>query len=262
MAMRIPIFQVDAFASEVFRGNPAALCPLDRWLDDSTMQSIAAENNLPETAFFVREGEGYRLRWFTPTVEVELCGHATLAAGWLVLGRLETGRAAVAFATRSGTLEVRRADDGSVELDLPALPATAMAAPPALAQGLGVAPRETLRAANWLAVLEDEDQVRRVTPDFATLATLHPYGVIVTAAGRGCDFVSRFFGPSFGIPEDPVTGSAHCTLTPFWAARLGKRLLRARQVSKRGGELACEDRGDRVRLGGRCALYLEGEIAL
>jgi len=262
MAMRIPIFQVDAFASEVFRGNPAALCPLPRWLDDSTMQAIAAENNLPETAFFVREGDGYRLRWFTPTVEVELCGHATLAAGWLLLERLETTRVAVAFATRSGVLEVRRADGGSLALDLPALPASPMAAPPALAEGLGAAPRETLRATNWLAVLDDESAVRAVKPDFATLATLHPYGVIVTAPGDGCDFVSRFFGPSFGIPEDPVTGSAHCTLTPFWAARLGKRQLRARQVSRRGGELSCEDRGDRVRLAGRCALYLEGEIAL
>ena len=253
--MRILLYQVDAFASEVFRGNPAAVCPLESWLPDATLQAIAAENNLPETAFFVREGDAFRLRWFTPTVEVELCGHATLASGFVLLKESGT----VTFATRSGPLSVRREGD-LLTLDLPSLPAAPMAPPPALVKGLAVAPRETLRAMNWLAVLDDEAAVRATKPDFATLAMLHPHGVIVTAPGDAVDFVSRFFGPSFGIPEDPVTGSAHATLTPYWAARLGKKKLSARQLSARGGELACEDLGARVALTGRCALYLEGEI--
>jgi len=253
--VRIPLYQVDAFASSVFRGNPAAICPLESWLPDATLQAIAAENNLPETAFFVREGDGYRLRWFTPTVEVELCGHATLASGFVVL----EADGAVTFATRSGALIVTRRGD-ALTLDLPALPALPMAPPPTLIEGLGIAPRETLRASNWLCLLDDEAAVRAVKPDFATLATLHPHGVIVTARGNTVDFVSRFFGPSFGIPEDPVTGSAHCTLTPYWSARLGKKTLAAQQVSARGGELTCEDRGARVALTGHCALYLKGEI--
>jgi PhzF family phenazine biosynthesis protein len=254
---RLPIYQVDAFASEIFRGNPAAICPLESWLPDATMQAIAAENNLSETAFFVREGEAYRLRWFTPTVEVELCGHATLASGFVLLK--ESG--AVKFLTRAGALSVRR-DGDLLTLDLPALPPSPMDAPPALAKGLGVVPRETLRATNWLAVLDDEASVRALKPDFATLATLHPHGVIVTAPGKAVDFVSRFFGPSFGIPEDPVTGSAHCTLTPYWSKRLAKKKLSAHQVSARGGELVCEDLGARVALTGRCALYLEGTITI
>ena len=233
------------------------MCPLEAWLPDATLQAIAAENNLPETAFYVREGEAYRLRWFTPTVEVELCGHATLASGFVLLK--QPGE--VRFLTRSGTLAVRR-DGDLLTLDLPALPAQPMEAPPALAAGLGVVPREILRAPNWLAVLEDQAAVRAVKPDFARLVTLHPFGVIVTAPGREVDFVSRFFGPSFGIPEDPVTGSAHCTLAPYWSARLGKKTLTARQLSARGGELVCEDRGARVALTGRCVLYLEGEIRI
>jgi PhzF family phenazine biosynthesis protein len=255
--MRIPLYQVDAFASEVFRGNPAAVCPLESWLPDATLQAIAAENNLSETAFFVREGEAYRLRWFTPTVEVELCGHATLASGFVLLRQDGT----VKFLTRSGPLAVRR-DGDLLTLDLPALPASAMEPPAALIKGLGVAPRETLRATNWLAVLDGEETVRALTPDFASLARLHPYGVIVTAPGDAADFVSRYFGPSFGIPEDPVTGSAHCTLVPYWSARLGKKKLDARQLSARGGTLACEDLGARVALTGRCALYLEGSITV
>lgn len=254
---RIPIYQLDAFASQVFRGNPAAICPLEAWLPDATMQAIAAENNLSETAFFVREGDAYRLRWFTPTTEVELCGHATLASGFVLL----KASGAVKFLTRSGPLTVRR-DGEWLSLELPALPATAMDPPPALAQGLGIAPRETLRATNWLCVLEDETAVRALKPDFTALASLHPFGVIVTAPGASVDFVSRFFGPSFGIPEDPVTGSAHATLTPYWSARVGKKKLSAWQVSARGGELTCEDLGANVALTGRCALYLTGEITV
>jgi predicted PhzF superfamily epimerase YddE/YHI9 len=255
--VRLKLYQVDAFASEVFRGNPAAVCPLEAWLPDATLQAIAAENNLSETAFFVREGDAYRLRWFTPTLEVELCGHATLASGFVLLKEPGT----VKFLTRSGPLAVRR-DGELLSLDLPALPATTMAPPQALIEGLGTAPRETLRATNWLCVLDAEAAVRAVKPDFTALATLHPFGVIVTAPGSAVDFVSRYFGPSFGIPEDPVTGSAHATLTPYWSARLGKKKLSARQVSARGGELTCENLGARVALTGRCALYLEGEIRI
>jgi predicted PhzF superfamily epimerase YddE/YHI9 len=255
--MRLPLYQVDAFASEVFRGNPAAVCPLGSWLPDATLQAIAAENNLPETAFFVREGGSYRLRWFTPTMEVELCGHATLASGFVLLKQDGTAK----FLTRSGPLAVTRRGD-LLTLDLPALPASPMEPPAALIRGLGAAPRETLRAANWLAVLDSEETVRALAPDFASLARLHPYGVIVTAPGDTVDFVSRYFGPSFGIPEDPVTGSAHCTLTPYWSARLGKAKLGARQLSARGGELACEDLGARVALTGRCVLYLDGAITV
>jgi predicted PhzF superfamily epimerase YddE/YHI9 len=252
--VKLPLYQVDAFASEPFRGNPAAVCLLDEWLPDGTLQAIAAENNLSETAFLVREGEGYRLRWFTPKVEVELCGHATLASGFVLL----ESDGEVVFHTRSGTLKVRR--DGDVlTMDLPALPATPMAPPPALA---ALAPRATLRASNWLAVFDREEQVRALAPDFAALAELHPYGVIATAPGAKVDFVSRYFGPSFGVDEDPVTGSAHCTLVPYWSKRLGKPKLVAHQVSHRGGELICEDRGARVALTGRCVLYLEGEIRI
>jgi predicted PhzF superfamily epimerase YddE/YHI9 len=252
--VRVPLYQVDAFTAELFRGNPAAVCPLEFWPPDAMLQAIAAENNLSETAFFVREGDAYRLRWFTPKIEVELCGHATLASGFVLL----ESDGEVRFATRSGILKVRR--DGEVlTMDLPALPALPMAAPPALA---ALKPRETLRASNWLAVFDREDEVRDLTPDFAKLATLHPYGVIVTARGDDADFVSRYFGPSFGIDEDPVTGSAHCTLTPYWSKRLGKTRLAAHQVSRRGGELMCEDLGARVALSGRCVLYLAGEIRI
>jgi predicted PhzF superfamily epimerase YddE/YHI9 len=252
--VKLPLYQVDAFASAPFRGNPAAVCLLDEWLPDATMQAIAAENNLSETAFLVREGDGYRLRWFTPRIEVELCGHATLASGFVLLD----GDGEIAFHTRSGTLKVRR-DGDALTMDLPALPATPMAPPSALA---ALAPRETFRATNWLAVFDREAQVRALVPDFAALATLDPYGVIVTAPGTQVDFVSRYFGPSFGVNEDPVTGSAHCTLVPYWSSRLGKTKLLAHQVSQRGGELICEDRGPRVALTGRCVLYLRGEIRI
>jgi PhzF family phenazine biosynthesis protein len=260
---RIALYQLDAFASEPFRGNPAAVCPLESFPEDSAMQSIAAENNLSETAFFVPAGPGrYRLRWFTPTVEVALCGHATLASAWVVFERLAPRLTSVAFETRSGTLTVARGADELV-MDFPALPASPVADPPeALAAGLRACPSEVLRATNYLAVFETEDAVRALSPDFARLATLHPYGVIATAPGTDRDFVSRYFGPSFGVPEDPATGSAHCTLAPYWAKRLGKARLAARQVSKRGAELMVEHRGDRVAIAGQCVLFMEGEIVL
>ena len=259
---RIPLYQLDAFTDVPLTGNPAAVCPLDSWLDDARMQAIAAENNLAETAFFVREGEGYRLRWFTPTVEVELCGHATLASAWVVFERLDRSADSVRFATRSGTLGVARTGD-VLMMDFPAIPAARQPAPGDLAAGLRGAPAESWKAANWMAVFATAGEVRALDPDMAALARLAPAGTIATAPADpsdGCDFVSRFFAPAHGIPEDAVTGSAHCTLTPYWANRLGKTTLHARQISTRGGELWCEDRGPRVALGGRCALFLEGTI--
>ncbi len=257
----IPIYQIDAFASGIFAGNPAAVCPLSGWLDEATMLAIAAENNLAETAFLVAGDEAYQLRWFTPTTEVELCGHATLASAHLLLNVLGRCHEQVAFDTRSGRLEVSRNGD-LLALDLPTLAAQPCKAPQALIDGLGCRPQQLLLASNYLAVFEREDDVRSIEPDFRALARCHPHGVIVTAPGKEADFVSRFFAPSHGIDEDPVTGSAHCTLTPYWAQRLGKKQLRARQISRRGGELICEERGQRTRVSGRCALYLRGTIEL
>jgi PhzF family phenazine biosynthesis protein len=261
--MRLPIFQIDAFTDSVFGGNPAAICPLDDWLPAERMQAVAAENNLSETAFFVPEDDGFALRWFTPTVEVDLCGHATLAAGWLVLTRMWPERKSVRFATRSGVLEVVR-DGTRLALDFPSLPAELVEALAALVEGIGRAPDEVRRATNYLAVFATESDIRAIEPNMADLATLHPCGIIVTAPGAddGVDFVSRYFAPAHGVPEDPVTGSAHCTLTPYWSARLGRKALTARQVSARGGALWCEDRGDRVRIAGNAVLYLEGAIEI
>lgn len=260
----LPIYQVDAFTDEVFRGNPAAVCPLDEWLPDETLQSIAAENNLSETAFLVAEGEGWRLRWFTPREEVPLCGHATLASAF-VLFRDHPEQQELRFATASGELRVRRAEDGFT-LDFPVVPARVRDDPPAeLLEGLGVTPVEILASEddpNWIAVLESETDVIAVRPRLDVLERLHPYGVVVTAPGVAADFVSRYFAPSFGIPEDPVTGSIHCALAPYWAGRLGHTRLRARQLSARGGALTCELSADRVLLTGQAVLYLEGEITL
>jgi len=265
--MEIPVFQVDAFADAVFGGNPAAVCPLDAWLDDAVMQQIAAENNLSETAFLVprADGDGYDLRWFTPTTEVDLCGHATLASAFVLKDRQTGPGGELAFHTRSGRLSVIPRGD-LLELVLPAIPAVPEAPPDPLISGLKAAPSETLRAANgnWMAVFDTESAIAALDPDMTRLAKLHPGGVIATAPAHAADldFVSRFFAPSHGIPEDPVTGSAHCTLTPFWAARLGKTVLQARQISRRGGALACEARGAQVAVAGRAMLYLEGRIIL
>jgi len=256
---RIPIYQVDAFASGVFSGNPAAVCPLDGWLEDRTLQAIASENNLSETAFFVRDGAEYDLRWFTPAHEIDLCGHATLASAFVIFEFLERGAKAVAFRSKSGPLAVQK-EDGLLTLDFPARPPTRCETPAALSEGLGVEPREAWRSRDYMAVLGSEDEVRRLAPRMEALERLDALGVIATAPGTGADFVSRFFAPRAGVPEDPVTGSAHCTLIPYWAARLGKTRLKALQVSRRGGELTCELRGDRVAIAGRAALYLEGVI--
>lgn len=267
--MKLPIYQIDAFASAVFSGNPAAVCPLERWLPDATMQSIAAENNLAETAFFVarRPGAGataasgadYDLRWFTPETEIDLCGHATLASAHVVFTVLEPGRERVTFHSRSGPLTVRR-DGERLAMDFPSRPPVRREAPAGLAEAIGVTPAEVWSSRDLMAVLESEQAVRAVTPSFDRIRALDVCGLIVTAPGREVDFVSRFFAPSQGIPEDPVTGSAHCTLVPYWAKRLGKKQLHARQISARGGELHCEDRGERVSIAGRAVRYLQGVI--
>ncbi|MBS1876301.1 MAG: PhzF family phenazine biosynthesis protein [Acidobacteria bacterium] len=260
--MNIPIYQVDAFASALFAGNPAAICPLDQWLPDATMQSIAAENNLAETAFFVAEGDGYRLRWFTPGVEVDLCGHATLASAYVILEKLKPGGERVAFQTRSGELVVERSGE-LYTLDFPARPPQHCQVHERLIEALGTVPVEIQAARDYLVVYPHEDDVRTLQPNMELLAAMDRFAVIVTAPGSGeVDFVSRFFAPAKGVPEDPVTGSAHCTLIPYWSRRLGKKALHARQVSRRGGELWCENLGERVRFSGKAALYLEGTIRL
>ena len=259
---KIPLYVVDAFTREVFAGNPAAVCPLEEWLPDALMQSIAMENNLSETAFFVREGERYRLRWFTPAVEVNLCGHATLASAFVIFNYLDASAAAVTFDSLSGPLRVTR-EGGRITLDFPALRAAPADAPPGLFEGLRARPREVLRSkTDYLAVFDSEEEVRRLAPDFSALAAVEAQGVIATAPGRESDCASRYFAPRAGIPEDPVTGAAHCTLTPFWAERLGRREITARQVSRRGGELFCADAGDRVKISGHAARYSEGFLYL
>lgn len=255
--MRLPIFQVDAFSDRVFKGNPAAVVPLDAWIDDALMQSIALENNLSETAFFVREGDGFRIRWFTPTNEVPLCGHATLASAWVIF-HLHGGDS-ISFSSASGPLRVTRSAS-LLALDFPAYPLRAFDGPRSVVSALGGAPRELLaRDRLVFAVFDDEAAVRAVTPDFAALKR-EDYKALITAPGTDVDFVSRFFAPSEGIDEDPVTGSAHCSLIPYWAARLGKTALRAKQVSRRSGSLTCELRGDRVSIAGHAVRYLEGFI--
>jgi PhzF family phenazine biosynthesis protein len=261
--MRIPIFQVDAFTTRRFAGNPAAVMPLDSFLADETLQAIAAENNLAETAFLVRNGDGYHLRWFTPTTEVPLCGHATLASAAVVMERLEPGRDQVVFHSASGPLVVRRAKAGYI-MDFPVRLSEPVSPPPGLTAALGLVPSEVLASDfNYMAVLESVEAVREVAPDMAALARLDRPGVIVTAKGEGSyDFVSRYFAPAKGIPEDPVTGAAHCMLAPYWATRLGKNEFRAFQASPRGGEVICRLAGDRVELEGTCVFYLEGEAEL
>jgi len=256
----LPLFQLDAFADAPFAGNPAAVCPLEAWLDDALMQSIALENNLSETAFLVREPEGWRIRWFTPTMEIDLCGHATLASGWVVMNRLEPGASEVSFASRSGPLGVRK-DGERYELDFPARPPLPTEAPAGLAEALGAQPREVLHSEYWLAVFEDEAAVRALAPDMAKLERACP-GVICSARGDEVDFVSRFFGPGYGVPEDPATGSAHCVLTPYWAALLGKDELVALQLSRRVGSFVCQHRGERTRICGQVHLVIEGRLYL
>lgn len=257
--MKLPIFQVDAFTDRVFAGNPAAVVLLQEWLPDEVLQDIAMENNLSETAFVVSLEGFFELRWFTPKLEVDLCGHATLATAHVIFGQGMANGNEVVFESASGTLAVRREGD-LLAMDFPARPPRRIADDPGLSAALGAAPQELYEARDLLAVYGSQAEVEALQPDFAALAGLGAFAVIVTAPGDNCDFVSRFFAPAVGIPEDPVTGSAHCTLTPYWSARLGKLALHARQVSDRGGELHCKHRGDRVVLKGRAVGYLRGEI--
>jgi len=258
--MQIPIYQVDAFTSKVFAGNPAAVCPLEQWLDAPTMQSIAAENNLAETAFFVRLGQGgYDLRWFTPTVEVPLCGHATIATAWVIRNYMGDQTDPLRFQSKSGELQVATQGD-RLSLNFPALPPQRCQPHERLIDGLGTQPLEVMSASYYLAVFATEQDVLDLQPNFDILATLDKIGVIATAPGTDVDFVSRFFAPKAGINEDPVCGSAHCTLTPYWSKRLGKMKLTARQVSRRGGELWCENLGERILIAGHVAPYLVGSI--
>jgi len=261
--MRLPIYQVDAFTDAVFAGNPAGVVPLESWLPDETLLAIAAENNLAETAFFVRQGDGYELRWFTPTIEMDLCGHATLAAAFVLSSIYDPSQSRLEFATRkAGTLTVTR-DGDLYTLDFPSRPPEPLAdAPAGLIAALGgPAPVSVLKSRDTLIVYEDEATVRSLAPDMNALARVDVFAACVTAPGSGrVDFVSRFFAPAGGVPEDPVTGSAHCTLIPYWAERLGKDKLEARQVSARGGVLSCELVGDRVKIAGKAVLYLEGII--
>ena len=260
--MLIPLYQVDAFAGALFQGNPAAVCPLERWLKDETLQAIAAENNLSETAYYVRQNGRYHLRWFTPAMEVDLCGHATVAAAHVILElRREMESSQVGFDSRSGELNAVRDGDLYV-LDFPSCYPAECADDPVLFEALGARPAVFLRTGDCFCVFETEDQVRTLAPDMSRLAAVDCRGVIVTAPGKDCDFVSRFFAPRAGIPEDPVTGSAHTNLIPYWSRRLGKKKLFARQISRRGGELWCEDRGARVGIGGRAVEYLQGYITV
>jgi len=279
--MKLPLYQVDVFTDSLFSGNPAAVCPLEAWPEDARLQAIAAENNLAETAFFVRRDPGsasastvggaqvpggaastsaeasFDLRWFTPTQEVDLCGHATVASAFVLFQRLGYRARSVTFHSRSGPLGVSEAD-GLYTMHFPRWDPAPCEAPPGLVEGLGSRPLEILKKRDFVAVYAAEQDVRALTPDFAILSRLDAMGVVVTARGESCDFVSRFFAPGAGVPEDPATGSTHCELIPYWSRRLGKTSMRARQISARGGEFLCEDLGDAVAISGKAVLYLEG----
>lgn len=260
--VRVPYFQVDAFTNRVFGGNPAGVCPLESWLPDEVLRDIAAENNLSETAFVAPRDGAFDLRWFTPTVEVDLCGHATLAAAFVIFTELGFTGQVVRFRTRIGELGATR-EGGRIVLDFPAWPPQRCEKVPALlADALGWVPRELLKTRDFLAVFASEDEVLSLNPDPALLARLDCLGLICTAPGRDCDFVSRFFAPGAGVPEDPVTGSAHSTLIPYWSERLRKTQLFARQLSRRRGELFCEARGERVGIGGDAVLYSRAQLEI
>ena len=257
--MKLNIFQVDAFTSTPFRGNPAAVVPLTEWLPEETMLAIAAENNLAETAFFVKNGDGFDLRWFTPTVEIDLCGHATVASAFVLFNKLGFAEPVIRFQTKSGELRVTRYG-GRFVLDFPSRPAVECEPPAGLVEALGAKPQKVLKSRDYLAIYGSESEILALRPDFRAISQLDVHAVIVSAPGDNSDFASRFFAPAVGVDEDPVTGSAHCTLIPYWADVLGKNELFARQVSARGGELYCKLEVDRVKIGGNAVLYLKGEI--
>lgn len=257
--MKIPIFQVDAFTNELFKGNPAAVCPLNEWMQDDTMQKIAAENNLSETAFFVEKDDLYELRWFTPKGEVDLCGHATLASAYVICTYLDEEVENIKFQTKSGLLEVSK-EGGLFTLSFPARAGEKCNTPEELIKGLGKAPKEVYKSRDYLAVFETEQDILDLELNMDELKKLDGFGVIATAVGKEADFVSRFFAPKAGIDEDPVTGSAHCTLVPYWKNRLNKDEFVALQLSERGGKLYCTDSGETVKIAGEAVSYLEGCI--
>lgn len=259
--MKLKIYQVDAFARHAFEGNPAAVCPLDAWLPDALMQSIAAENNLSETAFLVREGDRFAIRWFTPTTEVDLCGHATLASAFVLFECEGYRNERIYFESKSGELAVSR-DADLLVLDFPAQPPEPCAVPDGILAAFGAEPVECLKAADLIVIYEDEQFVRAIAPDIEILKAVDSRGIIVSAASTEYDIVARFFGPNVGIDEDPVTGSAYTQLVPYWADKTGKTTFHAKQASDRGGELFCELAGDRVLIGGRAVKYLEGVIEI
>jgi predicted PhzF superfamily epimerase YddE/YHI9 len=257
--MKLPLYQLDAFTSRLFGGNPAAVVLLDAWLPDAVLAAIAAENNLAETAFVIPRPDVSPLRWFTPAIEVDLCGHATLAAADVLFRYRFPSHERLAFSTKSGELAVTRAG-ALLKMDFPARPGKPVAVTDALVAALGARPRAAYLARDLLAIFDSESEVRALHPDFARIEALDAFAVIVSAPGDKIDFVSRFFAPGAGVPEDPVTGSAHCTLVPYWAARLAKNALSAQQVSARGGDLLCELCGERVLIAGQVVEYLRGEI--
>jgi PhzF family phenazine biosynthesis protein len=258
--MNIPIYQVDAFHHELFKGNPAAVCPLQKWLPAELMQDIAMENNLSETAFFIKKHNGYEIRWFTPKSEVDLCGHATLASAHVLFNHLSHVQDTIAFFSASGKLYVRRREDGRIYLDFPAHTPKEVNNREAFGEALGKQPHTALEAKKLMLVYENEEEVLQINPDFQRIESLNDVGVIVTAPGKDFDFVSRFFAPAVGINEDPVTGSAHTHLIPYWSDVLHKKLLSAWQCSKRGGILLCENDNDRVLIGGNAVTYMDGYI--
>jgi PhzF family phenazine biosynthesis protein len=260
--MNLKIYQLDAFTDKVFGGNPAAVVPLTEWISDELMQKIALENNLAETAFYVLEEDKYHIRWFTPTVEVDLCGHATLATAYQIFHYENYSNSIIEFTSRSGILKVEKQGD-LLELDFPMDKLTPSETPQALIEALGATPKETIKGlTDYMLVFENEDQIKSFKPDLRKIASVKCRGIMVTAKGDEVDFVSRFFGPASGVDEDPVTGSAHTTLTPYWAKVLGKTTLSAKQVSSRGGELMCTLVGDRVKIAGKVTPYLMGEITV
>lgn len=258
--MKLDIYQVDAFAKEVFKGNPAAVCPLDEWIDENLMQKIALENNLAETAFFVKKDAVYEIRWFTPLAEIDLCGHATVASAFVIFEVLKAEVSLVRFHShKSGELSVEKNGD-VLTLDFPSRPVSETEIPEGLIEAIGKQPKEVLKARDYFLVYETEQEIADIAPNFSRLLEIPTHAVIVTAKGDSADFVSRFFAPEVGIFEDPVTGSAHCNLIPYWAEKLGKTEMFAKQISQRGGELFCKLEGDRVKIGGNAVLYLKGEI--
>jgi PhzF family phenazine biosynthesis protein len=259
--MKLPMYQIDAFTSKLFAGNPAAVVLLEEWLPDTVLAAIAAENNLAETAYVIPRADLAPLRWFTPTVEVDLCGHATLASAHVLFHHVFPKASRVEFSTRSGNLAVTREGE-LLSMDFPSRPGEPLDAADAIAGALGARPREVLRSRDLLAVFDSEAQIRALQPDMARVAALDAFAVIACAPGDEVDYVYRFFAPGAGIPEDPATGSANCTLVPYWAARLSKPRLSARQLSSRGGELVCTLQGDRVLIAGGTVDYLSGEISV